>query len=110
MGSFDVLMYIDDINEEMTKIRDYKTGSKSSLKKYEKPEYKQLHVYSAWVYQETGLIPEAEVYTIERKGNCMMGKGRTALTVGSFHKPIKITITEKVKQDKTLGGSIVIRK
>lgn len=95
MGEFDVLMYIDDCKEDYSRIRDYKTGSKSSLKKYEKPDYKQLHIYASWIHQETGVIPECEVVCIERKGNCMMGKGRKALTIGKEVNTINITVTEK---------------
>ena len=68
---FKLLLYIDDATEDFKKLRDYKTASRNSGKKYELPEYKQLDVYSIWVEQEYDYIPdELEVCVIERAGNC----------------------------------------
>lgn len=80
---FKVLLYIDDATEDFKKIRDYKTASKKSGEKYNLPEYKQLDIYSLWVEQEYGYIPEElEVCIIERGGNCYgMEERRDLLTV-----------------------------
>jgi hypothetical protein len=77
--------FIDDANEDLTHIRDYKTCSKNSSKKYYGDEYYQLDIYSAWVEQETGKLPDrAEVCMIERKGNCFgMTERRDLLSVGN---------------------------
>jgi hypothetical protein len=78
-----LLGYIDDALPGFPKIRDYKTGSKSSTQQYHLPGYKQLNIYAGWVQQEFGFIPEAEVYAIERKGNCFgMVNARDRLSVG----------------------------
>lgn len=79
-----LLGYIDDMKPDWKKIRDYKTCSKASSQKYYKPEYYQIDIYSAYVKQEKGFIPEAEVCMIERKGNCFgMVDRRDLLSVGN---------------------------
>lgn len=77
--------YIDDATKDLTHIRDYKTCSKNSSKKYYGDDYYQLDIYSAWVKQETGEFPKkAEVCMIERKGNCFgLVERRDLLTVGN---------------------------
>lgn len=80
---FYVLGYIDDCTQDLTKIRDYKTASKKSGKKYEEDSYFQLDLYSLAVKQETGQLPkELEVCIIERLGNGFNG-GRDVMTVGN---------------------------
>lgn len=75
--------YIDDALPDFTKIRDYKTGSKSSTQQYWELGYKQLNIYAGWVQQEYGFIPETEVCAVERKGNCFgMVGARDRLSVG----------------------------
>ena len=80
---FKVLLYIDDANADFSKLRDYKTASRNSGKKYEKPEYDQLDVYSLWVKQQFGHVPDdLEVCIIERAGNCFgMVERRDLLSV-----------------------------
>lgn len=77
--------FIDDATEDLIHIRDYKTCSKNSSKKYYGDDYYQLDIYSAWVEQETGKLPaKAEVCMIERKGNCFgMTERRDLLSVGN---------------------------
>lgn len=76
-----VLGYIDDANEDLTKIRDYKTASKASAKKYYTDEYEQLDIYAMAIKEEIGRCPdELEVCVIERSGNGFKG-GREALKV-----------------------------
>ncbi|MEX0595850.1 MAG: hypothetical protein WD512_05050, partial [Candidatus Paceibacterota bacterium] len=66
-----LLGYIDDATKDLTYIRDYKTGSKNSCKKYYENDYYQLDLYSAYVRDVTGKLPDiAEVCMIERSGNC----------------------------------------
>lgn len=93
MGDFDVRLFIDDATPDFSKIRDYKTASKNSAKKYYSDEYLQLDLYAMWVLQETGKIPDLEVCIIERGGNCMFGKGREALSVKGevWYHPRKTT-------------------
>lgn len=81
-GEFVLVGIIDDRTKDWSKIRDYKTASKNSAKKYEEDEYFQLDVYALKTYLESGFIPELEVKIIERKGNCMFTGGREVLTVG----------------------------
>lgn len=80
-----ILGYIDDALEDFSKIRDYKTASKSSKAKYYKPDYYQLDIYATYVKEMFGHYPQAEVCIIERVGNCF-GKvqRRDLLSVGSF--------------------------
>lgn len=80
---FYVLGYIDDMLPDATKIRDYKTASKKSGKKYEEDAYFQLDLYALAIKQETGKLPkELEVCIIERLGNGFNG-GRDVMTVGN---------------------------
>lgn len=80
-----LLGYIDDATEDLMHIRDYKTCSSNSSKKYYEPEYEQLDLYAMWVKQETGRLPEKlEVCMIERKGNVFgMKERRDLLSVGN---------------------------
>lgn len=79
---FYVLGYIDDCTPDFTAIRDYKTASEKSVKKYHEEAYNQLHVYALALKQQTGKLPKsAEVCAIERFGNGFKG-GRNVLTVG----------------------------
>jgi len=81
-GEFVLVMIIDDRAKDWAKIRDYKTASKNSSKRYYEEDYKQLDIYALKPYMESGFIPELEVKVIERKGNCMFGGGRDVLKVG----------------------------
>lgn len=92
-----LLGYIDDSTEDMTRIRDYKTGSLNSCKKYHTPDYEQLNFYSAYVKQETGKLPEhAEVVAIQRFGSCHgLIDRRDKLSVGTEIWPINRTPTEE---------------
>lgn len=79
-----LLGFIDDGTDDLSVIRDYKTASNNSRKRYYTDDYKQLDLYSLWVRQETGKLPETmEVKIIERKGNCFgMVERRDLLSVG----------------------------
>jgi len=75
--------FIDDMTPEKTLIRDYKTASVASKARYYKDDYTQLDLYANAVYKETGVLPQAEVCIIERKGNCFgMVERRDLLSVG----------------------------
>lgn len=79
---FFLKLYIDDCTKDYMHIRDYKTASLNSSKKYYTPEYWQLDTYGMWVRQETGKLPDkAELVIIEREGNCFRGGGRGVLRV-----------------------------
>lgn len=80
---FGLLGYIDDATEDFIHIRDYKTCSVSSSKRYYKDDYYQLDIYAMWVQQHLGFLPEVlEVLMIERTGNPYKGGGRSVLKVG----------------------------
>lgn len=102
-GEFDLLMYLDDCTEDFTRIRDYKTASKNSVKQYYSEEYKQIQVYSLGVLETYGFMPSCELVAIERKGNCFYGKGRKNLFVGTeiWYIPIIVTLAqiEELKQN-----------
>jgi hypothetical protein len=68
-GDFVVEGFLDDTNEDRSIIRDYKTASKASAKKYTTNEYFQLDLYALDFYKKTGLIPQLEVVVIERSGS-----------------------------------------
>jgi len=89
--------FIDDANAGFKKIRDYKTASKKSGEKYAKPEYTQLDIYSAWVKQVFGYLPDdVEVCIIERKGNCFgMVERRDLLSVGKEVWYVKREVTQE---------------
>lgn len=95
-----ILGYIDDMREDFSKIRDYKTASKSSKARYYSTEYKQLDIYAMYVQKITGKLPEAEVCIIERKGN-VFGKvnARNLLSVGDFVDYVPRTISEERCQE-----------
>lgn len=94
-GDFILLVIIDDMLENMSRIRDYKTGSSNSCERYRKDDYCQMDVYALAIFKKFGIMPEAEVCAIERKGNCMFGGGRKALTVGDQIWYIPREITEE---------------
>lgn len=103
--------FIDDANNDLSWIRDYKTASKTSAKKYYKPEYVQLLVYAEGVKQITGSYPKKiEVCIIERNGNCF-GKtnGRGLLSVGNevWYHDIELDI-QKIKNTIEIFKSVVI--
>ena len=80
---FGVLGYIDDATKNFKHIRDYKTCSKNSSKKYYEEDYYQLDLYAMWVEQAFGYLPDTlEVLMIERIGNPFKGGGRDVLQVG----------------------------
>jgi hypothetical protein len=91
-----ILGFIDDATPDFSKIRDYKTASKSSKSRYFTPDYKQLDIYAMYVEEVTGNLPEAEVCIIERKGN-VFGKvdARQLLSVGNFVEYVPRTITKE---------------
>lgn len=92
--------YIDDMADDFSKARDYKTASNNSRKKYDDPDYFQLDVYAAAIQQKHGIIPELEVCVIERLGNGFKG-GRPALSVGENIWYVKReTNEERLKQVK----------
>lgn len=80
---FYVLGYIDDMLPDGSMIRDYKTASKKSGKKYEEDSYFQLDLYALALQQELGALPkEMEVCIIERQGNGFNG-GRDVMSVAN---------------------------
>jgi hypothetical protein len=80
---FYVLGYIDDALPDYTKIRDYKTASKKSGKKYEEDDYFQLDLYALGIKKEFGKLPKSlEICIIERLGNGFNG-GRDVMSVGN---------------------------
>lgn len=74
--------YIDTISEDLSKLKDFKTGSEKSKEKYSQEDYKQILYYGIGVKEITGIYPELSVEIIERKGNAFTG-GRSALSVGN---------------------------
>lgn len=78
---FYVKGFIDDATEDFSIIRDYKTASNSSRKKYDEPDYYQLDLYGLYVFTTKGHIPDLEVCVIERIGNGFKG-GRDVMRVG----------------------------
>jgi len=81
-GDFCMLGFMDDLTPDYRLLRDYKSCSLNSSKKYFKDDYYQLDVYAMAIEQEKGFIPTLEVCMIERKGNCMFKGGREVLKVG----------------------------
>ncbi len=105
-GEFVVLLYIDDMSPDFKKLRDYKTKSESSKKDLHKPEKHQLEIYSLWIQQEKGFLPEEIEYcVIERLGGkeCMAGGGRDVLSIGErvWYEPYNIT-PERLEETKAL--------
>ena len=79
---FYVKGFIDDCSPDYTTIRDYKSASLNSSKKYYEDEYDQLDVYAMGIKHLTGKLPKnLEVVCIERLGNGFRG-GRDVMTVG----------------------------
>ena len=84
-GDFLVLGFIDDATADFKKLRDYKTKSESSKKDLHDDKKHQMEIYTLWIQQEFGYIPdEIEYCIIERLGGaeCMKGGGRDVLKVG----------------------------
>lgn len=79
---FYVKGFIDDSTSDFAHIRDYKTASLNSSKKYYEGEYKQLDFYALGIRALTGVLPsKLEVCIIERNGNGFRG-GRDVMSVG----------------------------
>ena len=92
--NFDLIGFIDDESEDGLRIRDYKTASLKSSEKY-RGDFKQTQFYCLDRYKRTGDIPDAEICVIERRGSCLLGKGRKALTVGDEVVYIPKIVTEE---------------
>ena len=97
-GDFTLYGIIDNCTEDLSKFKDFKTASKNSAKKYESPDYKQLHIYASAILKQTGKLPEeVSVCVIERFGNPFKGE---SLSVGNdvweIEKTIKIEDIEAV--------------
>lgn len=80
-GDFVLEGYIDDMTEDHSIYRDYKTASENSKEKLYKDDYEQLDIYALYSLRENGFIPIIELCIIERMGNAYAG-GREALKVG----------------------------
>lgn len=94
---FYVLGYIDDCTADYKHIRDYKTCSINSGKKYATDEYWQLYLYAIGIHQELGYYPDKiEVCCIERSGNPFKGGGRNVLAVGNSHWMIEKELTPTI--------------
>ncbi len=85
--------FVDDQTKDRKKVRDYKTASANSAKKYYTPAYKQLAVYSLATYKELGFIPEAEVCIIERAGNPFRGEP-LSVKENVWYVPRTVTVEE----------------
>lgn len=87
-NDFVLLGYIDDMTKPVKNVvkilRDYKTKSESSKKDLHKEDKLQIPLYVGGLRQEDLEVERAEYTIIERKGGreCMMGGGRSSLTVG----------------------------
>lgn len=98
---FYVLGYIDDCTKDYKHIRDYKTCSVNSGKKYATDDYWQLYLYAIGIHNEFGYYPDKiEVCCIERSGNPFKGGGRSVLSVGNSHWMIDKQLTPEIV-DKT---------
>lgn len=105
-GDFCLEGFLDDTDAERNHLRDYKTASASSVKKYHSEDYEQLAVYALDLYRKTGHIPEKmEVVAIERKGSPFQAGGCNNLAVGE--NVWYIPITTDVKRLKALETKII---
>jgi len=96
-GDFVLTGFIDDCNKTPTKLRDYKTASVNSAKKYYTDEYKQLEIYALERYKRTGKLPTSlEVCVIERIGNPFRGE---ELKVGDNVWYIEREISKQILDD-----------
>ena len=101
LGDFKLRGFLDDMTEDGTWIRDYKTASENSSKKYYQDDYYQLDIYAMWILQEFGILPEKmEVCIIERKGNPFKGED---LVVGDnvwyVDRPINPMRIQELRED-----------
>lgn len=105
-GDFIVFGFKDDVNEDHTHLRDYKTKSASSKTDLTMDKKHQLELYVLDILQRGYQIPTTIEYTIiERLGGkaCFDGGGRKSLTVGPriWTEHIKIT-PERLEVTKEL--------
>lgn len=106
-GDFVVLLYIDDMTPDWKKLRDYKTKSESSKGDLHKDEKHQFEIYSMYIEQEKGFLPEEVEYCIiERLGGkeCMSGGGRDVLSIGEriWYEPYDKINPTRLAQTKKL--------
>lgn len=72
---FDVIGYVDTATNDLSRIMDYKTGSKKAATKYLKDNYLQLCYYALAIRQHVGHSPKlAQVQYVFRKGNAFKGE------------------------------------
>lgn len=82
LKGFRLIGYIDDCSSDYNHLRDIKTASLNSSKKYYGEDYDQLDFYAMAISKEHGFIPEKlEVVCVERNGNGFRG-GRNIMNVG----------------------------
>lgn len=97
MDGFYVKGFIDTISYDKLFMADYKTGTMDKESEYDNPDYKQLHVYAAWVLQKYGIIPECCVILIGKKGS---GRRGSPLRLSLESKTIPINV-DQASIDKT---------
>lgn len=105
-GSFVLLGYIDDISDDFTHIRDYKTKSEGSKRGLTGNKTYQLEVYTLYVKKMLKKeVKKWEYCIIERLGGaeCMRGGGRDSLTIGSriWYEEKQVT-EERLKETEEL--------
>lgn len=96
MEGFYVKGFIDTIDEKLTHVVDYKTGTEKKQAEYKKDEYIQPLIYALGIQQETGTLPEkATIYVIDRKGNAFRGE---PLELGNEYWEVNIPLTKEKLQ------------
>ena len=97
-GDFYLKGYIDTINSDKSKIKDFKTASNNSKDKYYKDDYKQIQYYGIGIKEETGTYPEMIVEIIEREGNAYRG-GAGGLKVGNNIWKVEKYLTPELEEE-----------
>lgn len=105
-GDFVLLGYIDDLSDDFSHIRDYKTKSEGSKKGLTTDKTYQLEVYTLYIEKMLKKkVTKWEYCIIERLGGaeCMRGGGRDVLSVGEriWYEEKQIT-PERLKETEAL--------
>jgi len=105
-GGFVLLGYIDDLSDDFSHMRDYKTKSESSKRGLTSDKTYQMEVYTLYVQKMLKKeVKKWEYCIIERLGGgpCMKGGGREALSIGPriWYEEKQIT-PERLKETEKL--------
>ena len=110
-GDFVLLGYIDDLSDDFSHIRDYKTKSEGSKRGLTGKKTYQLEVYTLYIQKMLKKkVTKWEYCIIERLGGaeCMRGGGRDVLTIGDriWYEEKQVTPERLIETEKLIIDTV----